>query len=138
VEQMGYGFRNTDFAMARQLIVSFNEHGLPFIPAISFRCCQGSGDCGSDGEFGVCILFCLRNIFHCIIDDGESVDLGEQVLTVVIRSHGKREPRVVIIQPLVVSLLKYDPRRFVKNCMWNELSWKSESTLHPRAILETQ
>ena len=137
VEQMGYGFRNADFAMARQLIVGFDEHGLPFISAIWFRRGQGPGDRGGDGEFGVCILFCFRDIFHCIIDDCESVDLSEQVLTIVVRSHGKREPRVVIVQPLVVSLLKYDPRRFVKTCMWNKLSWKAESTLRPRAILET-
>jgi hypothetical protein len=83
------------------------------------------------------VFLSLGDILHRVVYNGKGVDLSKQVLTVVVGTHNQGKPWVVIVDPFVISSLKYYPSHFVKYGLRNQHSWEAESTISSFSIFET-
>ena len=81
-----------------------------------------------DCKLGVGVFFSLQDVLHGIVYDGKGVDLHEQILTILVGMHNQGEPQIIVVDPLMISLLKYHPSGFVKGHVGDQHSWKAETT----------
>jgi len=95
--------------------------------------CYRSGDC----KLGVGVFFGLRDVLHGVVHDGERADLREQILTIVVGMYDQGEPQIMVVDPLMISLLKYDPGGFVKGHVRDQRSREAEATFLSFSVFKT-
>src|ERR1700694_262134 len=103
---MGYRLWNADFTMPGEFVVSLDQHRFAFVPAVvchrsAERLCYRCRNC----KFGVRVFLGLRYVLHCVVYDSEGMDLGKEILAIMVRAHNEREPWIVVVAPLMICLL---------------------------------